>query len=161
MHNEVECNDYLSFVSSHTHTRTHARTRARAHTHTHARTHARAHTHTHTHTHHRFSRTTRLIAYNGHVSEPHAPRNLSIETRTGSSLTVTWEPPMSGLLTEYRVYLTGVSGSDQIISTSGTRRTTFTGLTAGTSYTVVVVTRSGDQQSDPLADTFYTSKFFK
>ena len=65
---------------------------------------------------------------------------------------------MSRLLAEYRVYLTGVSGSDQIISTSATRRTTFTGLTAGTSYTVVVVTRSGDQQSDLLADTFYTSK---
>ena len=36
---------------------------------------------------------------------------------------------------------------------------TFENLEFGTKHTVIVVTRSGDQRSEPLTESFYTSKF--
>ena len=90
--------------------------------------------------------------------EPHAPQNLSIDTVTGNSATLTWDPPNDGGLTGYRVHLADVSGTERLINTNATRKMIFTELTAGTQYTVVVVALSGDQQSEILADTFNTGK---
>jgi hypothetical protein len=49
------------------------------------------------------------------------------------------------------------SQAKDIISGSSPEAT-FTDLTAGTAYTVLIVTKAGDQQSDTASEIFYTSE---
>ena len=91
------------------------------------------------------------------VSEPTTVQNLTVETRTATSLLTTWDAPIRCVATEYVVNITEVPGSERVISAKETR-TTFTGLTAGTLYTVVVITASREQRSTPTEGQFYTSK---
>ena len=77
---------------------------------------------------------------------------------TVNSVTVTWHPPNAGGLTGYKAHIADVSGTDRSIDTRAARRMTFTELSAGTQYAVVVVSLSGDQQSEMLAETFNTGK---
>ena len=78
---------------------------------------------------------------------------------TEQSLTVSWDVPSDGALTGYGVTLEGGDKSQNQTHGKGTRTAAFTGLTAGTKHSVVVVTVSGDQQSTEVNDTFYTSKY--
>jgi len=80
-----------------------------------------------------------------------------VETRTATSLLTTWDAPIRCVATEYVVKLEEVPGSERVISANETR-TTFTGLAAGTLYTVVVVTASGQQRSMTTEGQFYTSR---
>ena len=76
-----------------------------------------------------------------------------------SSLSVEWGIP-DGSLKGYNVTLEGDDGahpSEQ--RDENTARATFNGLSAGTEYTVRVVTLSGDQQSEPAEYKFYTSTY--
>ena len=79
-------------------------------------------------------------------------------SRTGQSLTVSWVAPDDGAVTGYRVTLVGGGTSQTQTHVQATTTTTFTGLTAGTEYTVGVVTVSGDQQSSKVEHNYYTSK---
>ena len=91
--------------------------------------------------------------------EPNAPGNLTVLYRTGRSLTVNWDAPAVGTLTGYSVTLSGNGTIKTQTIGNDTTTSAFTGLTAGTEYTVGVVTVSGDQQSaDEVNNTFYTSK---
>ena len=87
------------------------------------------------------------------------------DRRTDSSLTVIWDE--SAALQEYDktlVQLLEVAGSLTEIAASqlGTSRTqTFTGLAAGTQYTVQVYKVSGDQKSDVISQAILTSKSFQ
>ena len=77
--------------------------------------------------------------------------------RSPSSLAVEWDGP-SVRVKEYNVSLEGDSNVPpaQIIKDSN-RRATFNGLSAGTEYTVRVVTLGGDQQSVSSEKKCYTS----
>ena len=91
--------------------------------------------------------------------EPTAVQNLAVESRTTNSLLTTWDAPFRCVATEYVVKLKDVPGSEGVISATETRHT-FTGLTAGTLYTVVVVTASGHQRSTPTEGQFYISRSY-
>ena len=82
-----------------------------------------------------------------------------MDVRTVHSLSVTWDVPTSGGLTEYTMKIQEQTGSEQTIQGSVPRIAIFTGLTAGTEYTVELVTLSGDQISRTVQRTFYTSKY--
>ena len=83
-----------------------------------------------------------------------------MDVRTVHSLTVTWDVPTSGGFTEYTMNVQENIGSEQTIQGSAPRIATFTGLTAGTQYTVELVTVSGDQLSRTMQRKFYTSKIY-
>ena len=80
-----------------------------------------------------------------------------------NSVTATWDAPTTGGGTKYTVTLKeGSTTKDTNNDVSGTT-TTFSSLTAGTEYTVVVVSvigdlSSGGQSSDSVEGKFYTSK---
>ena len=93
--------------------------------------------------------------------EPGVATKLEAKSRTVSSLTVLWDAPLSGDVTEYRIKLRDKQGTETTVRGRATRTSTFTGLAAGTMYTVVLVTVSGDQQSEVLQSNFYTSKCLK
>ena len=91
------------------------------------------------------------------ILEPDVAWNLALATITTSSLTVTWDAPIGGV-TSYSVEIDTVPSRKTIYS-SAERTATVDGLTAGTQYTVVVISVSGEQHSEPLYGTFFTSKF--
>ena len=71
------------------------------------------------------------------------------------SLTVTWaagEGVKSGFIVKLE------PGADNNVN-SDTMTWTFNTLRSGTKYTVIVITKSGNQRSEPLTESFYTSKF--
>ena len=78
-----------------------------------------------------------------------------------SSLFVTWDAPGVGVLTKYSVSLEGDGTFQKQTPGNDTTTAAFTGLTAGTVYSVWVVTVSGDQQSTAVKDIFYTGKHEK
>ena len=89
---------------------------------------------------------------------PNSVENLAVPTITTSSLTIEWAAPADGEWEGYTVKLEG-DGTPSIQTPNKNATTaTFTGLTAGTEYTVGIVTTSGGQQSAKVEDTFYTSK---
>ena len=59
----------------------------------------------------------------------------------------------------YIVELKNESGGKKDVSAFSVKTTMFTGLDAGTQYTVVMVTASGDQRGDKVEKIFYTSKY--
>ena len=67
--------------------------------------------------------------------------------------------PDSGLVETYIVELKNESGGKKDVSAFSVKTTMFTGLDAGTQYTVVMVTASGDQRGDKVEKIFYTSKY--
>ena len=66
---------------------------------------------------------------------------------------------MSGKVVEYNIKLQNVDGKEQTVNGSAIRKVMFDGLSAGTEYTVALITLSGDQRSDTVERQFYTSKF--
>ena len=69
-----------------------------------------------------------------------------------------WSAP-SGGVKGYNITLDGdVSAYTSEARDENITKATFNGLTAGTEYTVRVVTLSGDQQSETAENKFYTSK---
>ena len=98
-------------------------------------------------------------------TEPNAPTGLIVTAATVNSLAVSWTAPTSGAVTSYSVTLKDKSGNPakDPQTVTGTTTASFTGLAAGTEYTVTVVSvagvvSSGSQNSDPLSDDFFTSK---
>ena len=89
--------------------------------------------------------------------EPNTPTDLTALVAP-SSLTVTWDAPVSGLVGKYEIQLKDQTGTKQIID-ADVRRGIFANLTPGTQYTVVVTAVSGDQRSVPLEKNFRTSEF--
>ena len=92
---------------------------------------------------------------------PEPARKMSADVRSVHSLTVTWDVPSSGGLTEYRVNVQGQAGSEQTVAEDAKRTVTFTGLVAGAPYTVVMVTVSGERRSSAIQKAFYTRTFVK
>ena len=88
---------------------------------------------------------------------PNAAQNLSLSTRTVNSLTVAWEAPAEGELTGYRATLQGGGTSRTESVDKSTTTFEFTGLKAGTEYTVGVITEAGDQRGRTLTSKFHTS----
>ena len=87
-----------------------------------------------------------------------AVTNLALESRTTSSLKVKWTTP-SGIWTGYTAILDGVGGNVQTKSPPKEATSVeFTGLVAGTPYTVRVYTLSGGPSSVKTEDKFYTRK---
>ena len=99
-----------------------------------------------------------LICFPLLFTVPTIARNLTLTSNDVTSLTVTWDVPDSGVWTGYTASVQEENMADQTVSGSGTRTATFTGLTSGKMYTVVVVTESGNQKSAGLRNSFYTSK---
>lgn len=81
-----------------------------------------------------------------------------MKTATTSSLTVEWDEPSEGDYTQFIVSLTEVDGNEQTIGGSDTRKAEFENLSPGTSYEVVVSTRSDDQASVDAKESLYTSE---
>ena len=89
------------------------------------------------------------------VLGPNAAKNLKA-TVTDDSMTVSWPAP-TGTVGYYEVWLQGKSDTKRNVTQANTS-TTFTDLTAGKQYTVLLVTVSGDQRSTTAEEKFYTSK---
>lgn len=75
-----------------------------------------------------------------------------------NSLTVTWDASPADKVTGFTVELWNLNGTNQRISDPNVREATITGLEAAKRYTVVVVTLDGNTESEPLENSFYTSK---
>ena len=91
------------------------------------------------------------------LTAPGTVRNVVASLRSPTSLTVVWGAP-SGGVKGYTVTLNGYDGAHPAETRDESARTaTFNGLSAGTEYTVRVVTLSGDQQSETVENKFYTS----
>ena len=71
---------------------------------------------------------------------PSPPTRLLVETRTVDSITITWTAPDSEMFTGYKVTL--VEGGNVKTETAAKDETSveITGLTAGTEYSVTLVT---------------------
>ena len=89
------------------------------------------------------------------LPEPYKAKNLVVSERSVSSLTVTWDAG-DGENSGFTVRLG--SGTEVVVPKDATRTHRFTSLTAGQEYTVDVVTKSGDQNSDTTTTRFRTSK---
>ena len=90
-------------------------------------------------------------------TEPGKVENIVVSARSPSSLAFGWDAP-SGGVKGYTVTLTGDDGAHPAEQRDeSTRTATFNSLSAGTEYTVRVVTLSGDQQSETVEKKFYTS----
>jgi len=82
-----------------------------------------------------------------------------MSARSPSSLTVEWGAP-SGGVKGYNVTLEGDDGAHPAEQRDETSTIAiFNSLTAGTEYTVRVITLSGDQQSETAENKFYTSTY--
>ena len=92
------------------------------------------------------------------LPEPNKAKDLIATKRDVDSLTVKWDVGV-GEKSGFTVSLEGVNNTYYTISGIDQREWTFSGLTAGTEYTVVVATNSGDQTSESLTGKFYTSKY--
>ena len=90
-------------------------------------------------------------------TEPGMVENIVVPARSPSSLTFGWDAP-SGGVKGYTVTLEGADGAHPAEARGeSTRTATFNGLSAGTEYTIRVVTLSGDQHSETAENKFYTS----
>ena len=89
---------------------------------------------------------------------PIAVTNLALQSRTTSSLVVKWTAP-SGVWTGYTVELDDIDRNVQSKSPQKDATSVeFSGLVAGTQYTVRVFTLSGGPPSVKMEDKFHTSK---
>ena len=83
------------------------------------------------------------------------PQNVYVSIRNVNALTISWEAPSGGTHTGYLAELVGVKSERKLSSES----VEFTELEAGTGYTSIIKTVSGDQTSDAEQNVFYTSEF--
>ena len=91
------------------------------------------------------------------LTAPGTVKHVVASLRSPTSLTVVWGAP-SGGVKGYTVTLIGNDAAHPAEARDESAKTaTFNGLTAGTEYTVRVVTLSGDQQSETVEKQFYTS----
>ena len=90
------------------------------------------------------------------LSAPSDPKNLVVTARTVSTLTVTWDAG-DGDNTGFSASLQG--GTQHPVDGGSTGTWTFSSLTAGQEYTVVVVTKSGGQTSGSITGTFRTGEY--
>ena len=90
------------------------------------------------------------------LTAPNKAKNLVVNTRTLDSLTLKWDAG-DGDNSGFTVSLQGVPGKSH---DTDQREWSFSRLTAGREYTVVVVTKSGDKTSESLTGKFTTSKCF-
>lgn len=81
---------------------------------------------------------------------------LVVSGRSTTSLTVGWDAPAVGGLTGYTVTLDGDDPPPAQTPAKGTRTATFTGLKAGSEYTVRVITKKEDELGAKVENTFYT-----
>ena len=79
-------------------------------------------------------------------------------TVTANSMSVTWDAPSDKEVTGYTVGLLNINETKQTMSNPNITKATFSGLEAGTRYTVVVVTLVGNTENHTIKNTFYTSK---
>ena len=95
------------------------------------------------------------------ITVPNVVTGLAIQSRTTTSLTVKWNTPPGGK-SGYRVTLDDGSESTKTETPDKTATSVeFTGLTAGTRYTVKVFTLSGTEESTKVEGKFYTSKSYE
>ena len=88
---------------------------------------------------------------------PGTAKNVVATVRSTSALIVQWDAP-SGVVEGYNVTLEGNDGAHPAEARDkSTTTATFKGLSAGTEYTVRVVSFSGDQQSETVEKKIYTS----
>ena len=93
------------------------------------------------------------------MTAPGMAEKVVASARSPSLMTVGWDAP-SGGVKGYTVSLEDDDGAHPAEQRDeSTRTATFKGLTAGTEYTVRVVTLSGDQQSETAEYKFYTSTY--
>ena len=89
------------------------------------------------------------------LAAPNGVKDLALASTTVNSLTVQWTAPTGGY-TEYKVT---IGGADEQTVAKGTTTATFSGLTAGTEYTVAVITVNNADKSSKVEESFYTSKY--
>ena len=93
------------------------------------------------------------------LTAPGTTEIITLTARSPSSLAVQWSKPPGGVK-GYNVTLEGEDGAHPAEQRDeDTTSATFNGLSAGTEYTVRVITLSGDQQSEPAEYKFYTSTY--
>lgn len=85
-------------------------------------------------------------------TKPMKPRNVYVSLRNVNALTISWEAPSAGTHTGYLAELVGVKSEQEVNGES----IAYKELNAGTAYTCVIKTVSGDQTSDPQQKVFYT-----
>ena len=90
---------------------------------------------------------------------PSPPSDLEVTIRTADALTVTWTATESEMFTGYKVT---VGEGENVKTETPAKDVTsveFTGLTAGTEYTVTLVSRNNEDESSALTDTASTREF--
>ena len=91
-------------------------------------------------------------------AEPLPAINIANTSVTTSSLSISWGAP-SGDYTKYLLSLAEVSGSGMTVIKGSAQNAVYQSLTAGTQYTVEIITQAGDQQSTKASQIFYTSRY--
>ena len=93
------------------------------------------------------------------LTAPGTTEIINVTARSPSSLAVQWSKPPGGLK-GYNVTLEGEDGDHPAEQRDeNTTSATFNGLRAGTEYTVLVITLSGDQQSETAEKKCYTGTY--
>ena len=87
---------------------------------------------------------------------PSSPSALEVDTRTADALTVKWTVPNSETFTGYKVTVIEGDNVKTETPTKDATSVTITGLTAGTEYSVAVVTVNGQDESSILTETYST-----
>ena len=79
-------------------------------------------------------------------------------TRTTDVITVTWTAPSSETFTGFKVTLDNGDNTRTTTTANDVTTVTFTGLTAGTRYGVLIATVNVDVESSPLIGQALTSE---
>ena len=89
---------------------------------------------------------------------PSRPSSLLVTTRTDDALTVTWIAPGSDKFTGYKVTVSEGENHKTETPSKDATSVVMTGLTAGTEYSVELVTVYNQDESSVLTDTASTCK---
>ncbi|ELU16972.1 hypothetical protein CAPTEDRAFT_214890, partial [Capitella teleta] len=90
-------------------------------------------------------------------TKPESALNLQLETSTSNTLVVQWEEPSTGSYDEFLVRIQGHGEAQKILnSNQRTYKKEFDNLSAGTEFTMEVITVSHGQHSTATTDKFYT-----
>ena len=87
---------------------------------------------------------------------PSPPTGLLVETRTVDSITVTWTAPGSEMFTGYKVTMQEGGNVKTETTAKDAKSVEITGLTAGTEYSVTLVTVNNLDESGVLTETAST-----
>ena len=96
------------------------------------------------------------VFYNSFSIVPSSPTGLSVGTTTMDSITVTWTAPDSEMFTGYKVTLEEGDNVKTETPAKDASSVEITGLTAGTEYSVRLVTVNNQDESDELTETAST-----